>query len=110
MAMARSCSWSGWERPIEASSSETSTRRFEPSPALIRLSPIEPRRDRARMGVEPFGLGERDGGGSKLGEATTRRVEKRGALHEVDHAEPGGETRRARRRQHMVRAAHIVAD
>ena len=36
--------------------------------------------------------------------------EQRRALHEVEHAEPGGEARRARRRQHVVGAADIVAD
>ncbi len=34
----------------------------------------------------------------------------RGALHEVEHAEAGRKPRRARRRQHMVGAADVIAD
>ena len=37
-------------------------------------------------------------------------LQDRGALHEIEHGEARGEARAARRRQHVVRAADIVAD
>ena len=69
-----------------------------------RSSPVEPDRHRARVRAEPLGLAERDRGRPERGELVGAAPQDRGALHEVEHAEPGGEARRARGRQHVVGA------
>ena len=75
-----------------------------------RSSRVEAHRDRAGMRVEPFGFAERDRGRAERAQLLGPAFEDRGALHEIEHAEPGREARRARGRQHVVRAADIVAD
>ena len=62
------------------------------------------------MRIEPFGFGERDRGGAERAQLVGPAFEDRGALHEVEHAEPGREAGRARGRQHVVGAADIIAD
>ena len=71
---------------------------------------IEPQSDRARMGIEAFGLAQRHRRRPQRAQLVRPAFQDRGALHEVEHAEPGGEPRRTRRRQHVVGAADIVAD
>ena len=110
MAMRRSCSWSAVPRPIEPSSSVTATRRLRGDRATVMRLAFEADRDRAGMGVEPLGLAERDRGRAERRQRRGVASQHRRALHEVEHAEAGGETGRAGRRQHMVRAADVVAD
>ena len=62
------------------------------------------------MGVQPFGSTERDRGIGKSAQLLGPAFEDRGALHEIEHAEPGGETCRARGRQHVVRSGDVIAD
>src|SRR5262245_63700720 len=62
------------------------------------------------MRIKPLGLAERDRRGTKRTELLRPAFEDRGALHEVEYAEPRRETRRARSRQHVIGAADIVAD
>ena len=62
------------------------------------------------MGIEPFRLAERHRRGPERAQLIGAAFQDRGALHEVEHAKPGGEPRRARGRQHVVGAADIVAD
>ena len=100
------------ERPIDASSSVTATRRCLSQPALFSpgSSPVEADRDRARVGVEPFGLAERDRRGPERAQLLGPAFEQRGALHEIEHAEARREARRARGRQHVVGAGDVIAD
>ncbi len=58
----------------------------------------------------PSARAERDGGAGERAQLLRAAFEDRGALHEVEHAEPGRETRRTRRRQHVVGAGDIIAD
>jgi len=60
--------------------------------------------------IETFGLAERNGGGRQRLQLLRATFKDGGALHEVEHAQPRGEARRACRRQHMIRACDIVAN
>ena len=62
------------------------------------------------MRFEPLGAGQRHGGGRQRGERLGVELQERRALHEVEHAEAGGEAGAARRRQHVVGAGDVVAD
>src|SRR5438045_9665680 len=107
---------SGPERPIEFSSSVTAIKRWdfrtgEDSECEANRSPrIEAHRHRAGMAVEPLALAEHDCGRPERAQLIGTAFEDRRALHEVEHAEPGREARRARGGQHVVRATDIIAD
>src|SRR5205085_640788 len=62
------------------------------------------------MGFETFGLAERHRRRPQRTQLVWPAFEDRGSLHEVEHREARRESCRARRRQHMVGAADIVAD
>ena len=62
------------------------------------------------MSREPFGFAEGDRRGPQRRERPRVAPQQRGALDEVEHAETGGEARRARGRQHVIGAADIIAD
>src|SRR2546421_567789 len=73
-------------------------------------SPVETYLDRSSVRLEPFGAPERDRRGTEFGKFISPEPENRGPLHEIEHAEPRGKPRRARRRQHVVGSGHIIAD
>jgi hypothetical protein len=73
-------------------------------------SSVEPDGDGAGVRVEPFGGAEHDRGAAERAQLLRPAFEDRGALHEIEHAEAGGEPRRPRRRQDVVRAGDIIAD
>ncbi len=86
---------------------------MSPVGALLRIGTlvgIEAHRHGAGMGIEPFRLAERDRGGAERAQLVGPAFEDRGALHEIEHAEAGREAGGARGRQHVVRAADIVAN
>ena len=62
------------------------------------------------MGLKAFGFGKNDRRRPEDPQLLGVKPQDRGALHIVEHAEAGGEARRAGGRQHMVGAADIVAD
>ena len=62
------------------------------------------------MRLEALGAGKRHGGGGQAFKGTLVKAQNGGALHEVEHAQAGGETGTACRRQDVVGARHIVAD
>ena len=62
------------------------------------------------MRVEPLGFSQRDRRGTERAQRIRVEPQDRGALHEVEHAEARREARRARGRQHVVRAGDVVAD
>ena len=111
IATARSCSTSGVERPIDSSSSTSISLALvcgrRPACQPYRLSRIATER---AMRVEPFGLGQRDRRRRQRRNCSGAELQDRGALHEIEHRQAGREARRARRRQHVVGAADIVAD
>ena len=92
--------------------------RYGDEPAVLILVPVVAARHQrlSLMATEracarkPLRRSERDGGVGKRAQLLRAAFEDRGAFHEVEHAEAGGEARRARGRQHVVRAGHIVAD
>ena len=62
------------------------------------------------MGAQTLGLGEPDRGGAERAKLVRAEFQDRGALDEIEHRKSRRKTRRPGRRQHMVGAAHIVAD
>src|SRR6476661_4599211 len=62
------------------------------------------------MGFEPLGARQGHGGGPERAQAIGVKLEDRGALHEVEHAEARGEAGAPRRGKDVVRPRHIVAD
>src|ERR1700731_66835 len=64
----------------------------------------------AAGGRKPLRFAERNRRRPERGKLLGAAFENRGALHEVEHAEARGKPRRARGRQHVVRARHIIAD
>ena len=62
------------------------------------------------MRFEPLGLPQRDSRGPERLKRACVAFEERSALHEVEDAEARGEAGRARGREHVVRAADIIAD
>ncbi|ENN87541.1 hypothetical protein RHSP_44317 [Rhizobium freirei PRF 81] len=84
----------------------------QPKDALGHALPfeIEADRDRPRMCVQPLGIGERDRRRPECTKLLRPEPQDRGALDEVKHRKAGGEACGAGRRQHMVRAADIIAD
>ncbi len=62
------------------------------------------------MGGKTLAPGERLGGGPKRPEGALRDALNRCSLHEVQHRQTGGETRRSGRRQHMVGSGDIVPE
>src|SRR4051812_16403045 len=100
MATARSCSISALRRTTVRSSSVILTMRWSGAggAAGLRLRG-KAERHGARMGVEALGAGEGHGGGADRPEGGGVAADYRGALHEVEDAEPGGEARAPRGRQ-----------
>src|SRR3712207_5604199 len=102
MAMARSCSWSGLPRPMDASSSVTATSRdfsSVPPDMPAAWSEVQAHGDGARMSLEPLGAAERDGGGPERAQRVGAAFEDRGALHKIEDAQARREAGRAGRRQ-----------
>ena len=62
------------------------------------------------MPLEQLGLAERDRWRPKDRERSRVALQHGSALHEIEHSESRGETRRARSRQHMIGAADVIAD
>src|SRR5882762_7137239 len=62
------------------------------------------------MRIEPLCRGEADRRRGERGEARSIAADDRAALHEIEDAEAGGETRAARRRQYVVRPGDVIAD
>ena len=62
------------------------------------------------MSLKPLGIAERHGGVRQRAQLLWPAFDDRCALHEVENAQARGETRRARRRQYMVRSGDIIAD
>jgi hypothetical protein len=62
------------------------------------------------MGIEPLGAGERHGRRAKRLQAIGIELEKRGALHKVQHTEAGSKAGAARGRQHVIGAGDVIAD
>ena len=62
------------------------------------------------MGLEPLGLAERDRRSRERAQRLRSAFEDRGAFHEIEHAEAGGESRRSRGRQHVIGAGDVIAD
>ena len=62
------------------------------------------------MGIETLGLAYRHGRRPQRPKLLWPAPQDRRSLHEVKHAEAGREPRRARRRQHVVGAADIIAN
>ena len=82
---------------------------------IAALTPYPSRRaeadgDGAAVRVEALGGRQRHGGGRQGCQRAPVELEDRGALHEVEHAEPRGEAGAAGGRQHVVGARHVVAD
>lgn len=62
------------------------------------------------MRMEPFGLGKRQCSRTDCPKCCRITADDGTALHEVEYIEARGETRRARGRQHVISARHIVAN
>src|SRR5215469_11564090 len=115
IATARSCSISGLRRRTVCSSSVISAIRRLSLPTGVDLAVAlpawldraEPDREGQRVSVETFGLGQPDCRRRQCGEARRRTANERAPLHEVEHAEPGGKTRAAGGRQHMVGTGYV---
>src|SRR5262249_23769668 len=116
-ATSRSCSMLELPRRIEASSKEMATSRslelgsnsggsnmMPPSRLAVAA---ERDGDGATMGLEPLGARERHGGRGQVCKSSLVEAQDRGALHEVEHTQAGGEASTARRRQDVIGARHI---
>ena len=93
-------------RLVEIDVDEAQARRVVARPSFV-----QPDADRARVRVEAFGVGERRGTAGRAS-LSASRVQPRIVVRfmKSSDAEARGEARRARGRQHVVRAADIVAD
>src|SRR6516165_8514493 len=119
-ATSRSCSILELPRRIEASSKVIATSRslelgsnsggsnMLPASGLVVATYTDG--DGAAMRLEALGAGKRHGGGGQAFKGTLVKAQDGGALHEVEHAQAGGETGTACRRQDVVGARHIVTD
>ena len=74
-----------------------------------RRHPAGWRRDRA-WASRPSARASVTAGGPISARLAASQPNQRGPLHEVEHAEAGGEAGAARRGKHMVRSCHIVTD
>lgn len=62
------------------------------------------------MGFKALGARERHGRGAELLEGAGVKLQQRGPLHEVEHAEAGRKASRTRRRQHVIGPSDVVTD
>src|SRR3712207_719692 len=112
--MARSCSWSGLPRPMEASSRVTATSRHRSFASLAIPPPlalqVQADRDRPRMTLQPLRPPEGDGGGAERPQGAHIAFQDRASLHEVKHAKARGEPGRAGGGQNVVGATYVIAD
>ena len=74
------------------------------------VQPVEPCADRQPVGLQAFGLGEAFCGGADGLQRLGGHLGQRGALHEVEDREAGGEAGRAGGGQDVVRPADVIAD
>src|ERR1700687_2521963 len=79
-------------------------------PELASAARVEARGDRACVGVETFGLCQRDGGRSKIRQRPRIAGDKRRALHEIEHRKAGGEACGARGGQYVIGSGNIISD
>src|SRR5690242_7554762 len=119
-ATSRSCSILELPRRIEALSNVIATSRslelgsnsggsnMMPASRLVVATNADG--DGASMRLEALGAGERHGGRGQACKSSLVKAQDRGALHEVEHTQAGGEASSSRRRQNVVGARHIVAN
>ena len=63
-----------------------------------------------RMGIEAFRPAQRHRRRPQRAQLIRPAFQDRGSLHEVEHPKAGRESRRARRRQYVIRSADIIPD
>src|SRR5262249_58391139 len=119
-ATSRSCSILELPRRIEASSKVIATCRslelgsnsggsnMMPASRLVVAANTDG--DGTTVRFEALGAGERHGGRGQACKSSLVKTQDRGALHEVEHAQAGGETSTACRRQDVGGGRHIVTD